>query len=198
MPRNLKWPILSVAGIFVILFYCAFTFTSIALFPGPFSPVNNWLSDLGNSSFSPNGAVFFNVGCVLTGLALFPFYGGLYKWYTNERRRKAMIVVTQAFGFISAFALIMIGVFSEDYAAQHGFWSAVFFVFNLVVLVLANISLITHPNFRRPIAYYGLIVALINLLFVGFSNTPLLEWFTVFTALGYAALLSYNTLRLPP
>jgi hypothetical protein len=53
----------------------------------------------------------------------------------------------------------------------------------------------THPKFLRPIAYYGFIVALINLLFVVASNTPVLEWFTVFTALGYVALLSYNTLR---
>ncbi|WP_455285769.1 DUF998 domain-containing protein [[Eubacterium] cellulosolvens] len=188
---------LSAAGILVIMLYCVFTFTSIALFPGPFNPVNNWLSDLGNSSFSPKGALFYNVGCVLTGLALFPFFAGFYKWYTKEKRRKLLMVITQAVGFIAAFALIMIGVFSEDYVAQHMFWSQVFFIFNLVVLILANVSLMIHPKFIRPIGYYGLVVAVINLLFVVFYNTPILEWFTVFTALGYVALLAYNTFRLP-
>jgi hypothetical protein len=167
----LKWPILVLAGILVIGFYCAFTFTSIALFPPPFSPVTNWLSDLGNSSFSPKGAVFYNVGCVLTGLALFPFFAGFYKWYTDEKWRKLLMTITQVVGFISAFALIMIGVFS------------------------ANASLMTHRKFMKLIGYYGLVVAAINLLFVAFSNTPLLEWFTVFTALGYVALLSYNTYK---
>jgi hypothetical membrane protein len=195
LSRNVRWPILSVAGVVVIVFYCAFTFTSIALFPTAFSPIDNWLSDLGNSSFSPRGAVFYNVGCILTGLALMPFFAGLYKWYTNERLRKVMIMVTQAAGLFSGFALIMIGVFSEDSMAQHVFWSDVFFAFNLIVLILANVSLMTHPKFLRPIAYYGFIVALINLLFVVASNAPVLEWFTVFTALGYVALLSYNTLR---
>jgi len=195
LSKNLRWPILAVAGIFVVLFYCAFTFTSIALFPTAFSPIDNWLSDLGNSSFNPSGAVFYNVGCILTGLALFPFFAGLYKWYTNERHRKVTILATQVVGFFSAFSLIMIGVFSEDYMTQHVFWSNAFFVFNLIVLILANISLMTHSKFRRPIGYYGLIVALINVLFVVFSNTPLLEWFTVFTALIYVALLSYNTLN---
>ena len=180
------------------MFYCAFTFTSIALFPEPFSPVNNWLSDLGNSSFSPRGAVFYNVGCILTGLALFPFFGGFYKWYTNEKPRRLLMMITQAVGFIAAFALIMIGVFSEDYMAQHVFWSDVFFVFNFIVLILANAALMTHSKFIRPIGYYGLVVAVINLLFVAFSNTPILEWFTVFTALGYVAFLSYNTLKLTP
>lgn len=180
----------------MILFYCAFTLTSIVLFPSAFSPVVNYLSDLGNSTFSPNGAWFYNAGCILTGLALFPFYAGLFEWYTKERKRKLLLVATEVVGLVSAFSLIMIGVFSEDSMAQHLFWSEVFFVFNLLVLILANVSLMTHPKFIKPIGYYGLVVAVVNLLFVVLTSTPLLEWFTVFTALAYAGLLAYNTLRL--
>ena len=182
----------------VIVFYCAFTLTSIALFPRPVSPVNVWLSDLGNSSYNPQGAIFYNVGCVLTGLALFPFFAGLYYWYTDEKWRKSLIVTTQAIGFIAAFALMMIGVFSEDSGAIHHLWSVAFFVFNLLVLILASVSLMTHRKFIRPIGYYGLVVAVINLFFVGLSYTSILEWFTVFTALGFVAFLSYNTLKTQP
>jgi len=107
-----------------------------------------------------------------------------------------MIVVSQTIGFLSAFSLIMIGLFSEDQLAQHLFWSDLFFVFNLIVLILANASLMTRPKFIRSIGYFGLAVAVVNLLFVVLSNTPLLEWFTVFTALGYVGLLAYNTLKL--
>ena len=71
--------ILSFAALFVILFFCAFTLTSITLFPSAFSPIVNYLSDLGNSAFNPKGAWFYNAGCILTGLALFPFYAGFYK-----------------------------------------------------------------------------------------------------------------------
>ena len=193
--RIAERPILSFAAVIVILFYCAFTFTSIALFPTAFSPVVNYLSDLGNSAFNPKGAWFYNTGCILTGLALLPFYAGFYEWYTSEKRRKFLMVATQIVGVISAFSLIMIGVFSEDSMAQHLLWSEVFFVFNLLVLIMANLSLMTHPKFIRPIGYYGLAVAVVNLLFVVLTSTPLLEWFTVFTALIYAGLLAYNTLR---
>jgi len=192
----LRWPILCPAGIAVIIFYCVFTFTSLALFPRPYSPVNNWLSDLGNSSFSPNGAVFFNIGCVLTGLALFAFYAGFHSWYTREYWRRCLLIATQAVGFCSALALVMIGVFSEDYPAQHSFWSQVFFVLNLAVLLLANTSLITHPDFIKPVGYYGYAVAAINLTLVLISTTPLIEWLTVSTALAYAGLLVYNTFKL--
>jgi len=193
--RPSKWAVLPIAGILVILFYCAFTFTSIVLFPRPLSPMSDWLSDLGNSSYNPQGAIFYNVGCVLTGLALFPFFAGFYYWYTDEKWRKSLIMITQAVGFIAAFALMMIGVFSEDAGAIHHLWSLMFFVFNLLVLTSANVSLMTHRKFIRPIGYYGLIVAVINLLLVGLAYTSILEWFTVFTALGYVAFLSYNTFR---
>jgi hypothetical membrane protein len=112
--------------------------------------------------------------------------GTLTKW------RKSLIVSTQAIGFIAAFALMMIGVFSEDSGATHHLWSVVFFAFNLLVLILTNVSLMTHRKFIRPIGYYGLVVAVINLLFTGLSYTSILEWFTVFTALGFVAFLSYN------
>jgi hypothetical membrane protein len=124
LPRSLNaWPILSVAAVFVIAFYLVFTGISISLFPTSFSPVVNFLSDLGNSTLSPNGAWFYDAGCVLTGLALFPFYFGFYKWYTRGTWRKVGMIGTQFVGFLSAFSLIMIGVFSEDNLAPHLFWS---------------------------------------------------------------------------
>ena len=179
-----------------MIIYCVFTFTSLLLYPTTYSPVINWLSDLGNSSFNPKGSILYNAGCVLTGVALFPFFIGLYKWYTDENWRRYSLIATQVIGSLAAFSLIMIGVFSEDYGWVHVFWSSVFFVLNLIVLVSIGASLFTHPSYIRPIAYYGFIVAAINLAFVLFFDKPILEWFTVFTALGYVGLLAYNMLRL--
>jgi hypothetical membrane protein len=191
----LRWPISCIAGVAVILFYCIFTFTSLALYPTSYSPIGNWLSDLGNSSNNPSGAIVYNVGCVFTGLALFPFFIGLYKWYTTETWRKVTLIATQTVGCLAAFSLIMIGVFSEDYMTWHVLWSSAFFVLNLIVLILVGASLFTHPAYIKLVAYYGFIVAAINLVFVLVHDTPILEWFTVFTALSYVSLLVYNMLR---
>ncbi|MFX1452863.1 MAG: DUF998 domain-containing protein [Promethearchaeota archaeon] len=188
----LKWPISCIAGILVIAFYCIFTFTSLALYPPPFSPIDNWLSDLGNSSYNPNGAIFYNLGCILTGISLFPFFIGLYRWYSEEIWQKVILIITQIVGCCAAFSLIMIGVFSEDFMEPHIFWSEVFFRLNLLVLILSAITLYFHSDFIKLIAIYGIVVAIINLLFVFIFDTPLLEWFTVFTALGYVGLIIYN------
>jgi hypothetical membrane protein len=193
----MKPPISSLAGVAIIVLYCVFTFSSWALFSTAYSPVNNWLSDLGNSSstHNPRGAILYNLGCILTGIMLFPFFIGLYKWYTDERWRKISLMISQAIGCLAGFALIMIGVFSEDAGSAHVLWSKIFFLLNLIVLVLVGASLFTHPRYIRAIAYYGFVVAAINLAFVFISDTPLLEWFTVFTALGYVGLMAYNMTR---
>jgi hypothetical protein len=101
---------------------------------------------------------------------------------------------------MSAFSLIMIGVFYENSlpAGAHGLWSYVFFVLNLLVLIFANISLITHRKFIKLIAIYGIVVAIINLAFVIIGTSSVIEWFTVFTALGYAGLLVINMLKAFP
>jgi hypothetical membrane protein len=192
----MKWSISSVAGAAVIVLYCVFTFSSWALFPTTYNPITNWLSDLGNSSYNPRGAIFYNLGGILTGIALFPFFIGFYKWHTKETWRKISIMITQAVGCAAAFALIMIGVFSEDSGWLHSLWSEVFFLLNMIVLVLAGASLYTHPRYIKEVGFYGFIVAAINLFFLFGSNTPILEWFTVFTALGYVGLLAYNMIKL--
>jgi hypothetical membrane protein len=149
--KHMKLPISSVAGVAVIVLYCVFTFSSWALFPTAYSPSTNWLSDLGNSTYNPRGAIIYDVACILTGIALFPFFIGFYKWYTAVRWRKASLVLTQAIGCAAAYALIMIGVFSEDSGSLHKLWSDVFFLLNLIVLVLTGASLFTDRRYTKAI-----------------------------------------------
>lgn len=192
----LKWPISCIGGLGVIVLYCVFTLISATKYPPPFSPIANWLSDLGSWSGNPNGAIFYNIGCVVTGLALFPFYIGLYKWYNRKMWRRIALTVGQVLGLISAFSLMMIGVFSADTGAPHLFWSASFFTVNFIVVLMVITSLMTHPEFKKLIGVYGYVVTVASLIFDLTVGGPLIEWFTVFTALGFAGLLVINMLMI--
>ncbi len=194
----LKFPISSITGILAIIIFCIFTFTAVALFPTYYSPVNNWLSDLGNSNFNPSGSIFFNLGCILTGIVLIPFFIGLYRWYTAKKWQKNLLIVAQIIGIFSAFTLIMIGIFSEDYGALHGLWSALFFVSLLLTMITLNISLLGHEKFKKWIGYYGFFAVLVDLtliistLFPNGLPIPLIEWLTTFISLSWVGLLVYN------
>jgi len=191
-----KWPLTSLSGIIVILLYCVFTLISWAFYPAPFSPWTNYLSRLGNFNYSPFGAYFYNLGCVLTGAALIPFFLGLNKWRSEGRLSKILLIGGQIVGILSAIALIMIGIFSEDQGSPHMTASSTFFVLNFIVLILTNVALLWHPKFLKVIAVYGFSVNVLSLGFELAVGGPLVEWFTVFGSLGFVALLSFNSLSL--
>lgn len=182
-------------GIVVIVIYPIFTFISLSLFSTAFSPVVNWLSDLGNSTLSPHGSIFYNLGCILTGSALVPFFAGMSIWNVEDPRKKAIFFVLEGFGLLEGISLIMIGVFSEDTPDMHNLWSDIFFFANMVVQLLASFALLAHPRYFKWISAYGFVTSGINVIFViTLGNSPVLEWLTVFTALAFAGLIVVNTL----
>ena len=124
-----------------------------------------------------------------------PFFVGFMQWFTENKWQKLLVILTQLTGFVDAFGLIMIGVFSENFLPQHMFWSSFFFGTNIFVLLFASIALWTNPNFYKGIAIYGIAIAAVNFVFaILLSNSPLLEWVTVFTALGFAGLIVINAI----
>jgi hypothetical membrane protein len=190
-----------IAGAALIVVFCAFTLASIVLFPGPFSPVENWLSDLGNTKMNPQGNWFFNIGCILTGLLLYPFFKGLDAWKSVNNGR--LLSAGRLSGAVSALSLVMIGIFCEDYDFYHLFWSGAFFISLLFTMAALTLSMFGNGRFIRPIGYYGVIVIAIDVVFIAIkvlslmqgSTLPmneLFEWFTVFTGLAWAGLVVIN------
>ncbi|MHA1742404.1 MAG: DUF998 domain-containing protein [Candidatus Thorarchaeota archaeon] len=185
--------VLIVGGILTVVLYCVFTFTSWALYPGAYWPTENYLSRLGDFLYSPFGAYFYNAGCILTGLALFPFFLGLRFWQGDDMVGRIVLILGQLLGLCAAVALVMIGVFSEDTGSPHMTASATFFLLNFIVLVLVNVALLANPCFPRWIAVYGIVIDLFSLSLALTIGGPITEWITVFGSLLFVALTSIHT-----
>lgn len=191
-----KWPLTTISGVVVILLYCSFTLVSWALFPEPYGPITHYLSRLGNIDESPIGAYFYNMGCILTGIALIPFFLSLRVWHTESKPQVILFILGQCIGVLAAFALIMIGIYSEDQGSPHMTASSTFFVLNFIVLILVNLALLWHPTFIKPIALYGFLLNVATLSLELVMHGPIIEWITVFGSLFFVALISINSLRL--
>ena len=199
----LKWPKTSITGLVGITTYCIFTLVSFSFFPNNFDPINYNLSTLGDFYDNPNGAIFYNVGMVLTGLASIPFYVGLYNWFMI-RKKSNLDVVALVAGIINALAIMMAGIFSEteETYSQHVFWSILIFISFLPVLIFVNISILNQPDFSNLVAYYGFGVSLIDmsflvlLIFTGVdTNFPLFEWFAVFSYISWIGVLAFSIIQ---
>jgi len=200
--RSLTYFACILGGLLGNISYFLCFFISLSLYPLPFSPVNNWMSDLGNSSYNPQGAIWFNIANILSGVGLVLFYVGFSVWYGEEGKQNFLMKLTQVAGFLNAFAIVMVGIFSEDYGAFHGVLAGLFFHTNLVVLIFTFLAFRSLPQFPKWIARYCLLVAGLNLSFIVFSFTvfymfplPLLEWMTVVAGYPLVGLFLAKMIR---
>jgi hypothetical protein len=65
---------LASTAIVASIIYLAFTAIALAYYPQTYSPLTNWLSDLGNPTVNPSGALYYDAGGVVTSVALIFFF----------------------------------------------------------------------------------------------------------------------------
>ncbi|MFX0140457.1 MAG: DUF998 domain-containing protein, partial [Candidatus Hodarchaeota archaeon] len=163
-----KWPISCIVGVLILIITYVSMIVSVSLAPPPFSPLNNYMSSLGNSSYNPNGAIIYNSSVIATGFLFIVFFIGFYEWYTDIRLDKILLRWTQLVGFLLAITIILTGFFSEDFKPQHVFWSIVAGIFGFLVQISIAFYLIKQKESIKKISYsiFGLMVLYIMLLFI--------------------------------
>src|SRR5271169_866135 len=113
--NSMNIPLTSLGDILTLGIFYALTLVSKILYNEPYSPFNNWLSDLGNSSKNPLGHIYFDIGCFFLGFAIIIQTVGLVKWKTINHDQDYLIPISQYCGFFMAIAVIMVGIFPEDH-----------------------------------------------------------------------------------
>lgn len=208
MGMNYKGVYLNLLGLIAFAFFSVFTLTSLALYPTTYTPLYDWLSNLGNIFLNPNGAIFFNLGCIISGLILIPFIINFHRWNPTRRYQKILVYSVIVLGIYACISLIGVGLFPETNIKMHIIAASGVFGTLFLMIILLSIALKEHPQFMRKVLYWGVIAILTDLIFVillrlpqyhdalaDFNPTiplPGLEWASVYTSLIWIALLSFN------
>ena len=188
-------PVSFIAGLLVTLFYLSFALLAFWHFPGIYSPLSNWLSDLGSPKLNPQGAIFYNLGIIATGLLLLPFFLGLYRWrMEGSRIQNAMLVLTCALGLLGGLAMILSAVFPIDHIEQHRFWSISLYILLGTAFVFSATALRYDRRFPRWALGLGIVTGLVDILSGIFHEVYLLEWITVAMLLVYVLILGIMTI----
>ena len=170
----------AVAGALSILVYLCFTVISYAYYPASYNPRDNWLSDLGNGSLNPSGALLYRLGCILTGALLALFFVGLRVMRQGQPKKVTIFFsLSQGFGLIAALALVLTGIFSMGAHASHSFWSAVLYISFGTAVFFCGWAFLYLPRFSRSLSYLALAITMINWLMSAFNKTHFLEWIVV-------------------
>ncbi len=183
-----------ITGILAVLCYLTFTVFAYSRYPLPYSPTSNWLSDLGNANINPQGAIFYNIGIISTALLLIVFFFGLSVWKIEGNRAQGiMLRLTQAFGILGAFCMILSAIFPINLFKIHSFWSSSLYIMLSTAFLFSVAMLRYHQNVPRWLLVLGVSIALMVILTSFLQNVYLLEWITVFLLLSYVALLGIET-----
>lgn len=193
MNRLAGRPLALAGGLGAISAYLVCSTAAWLLYPGSFSPLKNWLSDLGNPIRNPAGAVWYNVGCVVTALALLLFIRSLSWWRSASFSGNTLIGTSQVTGLASVLSLALIGVYSENDLRRHMIYSNWFFACFPLFILLFSTGLITQRN-RKRIGLVGLGVVVIGLWFhLVFPGSRPMEWGTELAFLMYVGMVAWNT-----
>jgi len=190
----------SIAGYLAIITLVLALAISICLAPHDFSPFDYWIEDYGMPAENPTGAIFYDIGFMLTGVLLGTYMIGFYRWYTTNPWYNAFAAVGHLSGGISTIILVL-----EGYTLMTGFdrpliWSVSFFLFVMIAMVVATAGMAIRPNQSEDTIVIGAAtIALILLLATAlyFNIAPVIsEWLAVLFMLVWVALAARDMYRL--
>jgi hypothetical protein len=192
------WAITSSAGIAAAVVYLIFALVAFLKYPGPYGPLTNWLSDLGNPIDNPSGAIFYRLGCTLSGLALVLFYVKLRIWNTERRGTRVLITVAQCAGVFSAISLIVSAMFPLGTSTEiHSLWSMMLYISLGFFLTFSATALMKNPAFKKGFGYYAFLTAGVNLAFGAILHEIFwAEWISVGMFIVYILMIAYNSMTL--
>jgi hypothetical membrane protein len=183
-------------AILAVLGYLVFALLAFRRYPLPYSPTTNWLSDLGNPNLNPQGAIFYNIGIISTALFLIVFFMGLYVWKIEGNKvQLIMLRLTQAFGILGAFCMMMSGIFPINLYKIHAFWSTSLYILLSTGFVFSAAALRYHLRVPRWLLILGISSAVMVILTSFFPTAYVLEWITVLLFLLYVVLVGMETKR---
>ena len=146
-------PIL-IFGLLTAITFAAAVTIGYSLLPEKFSLLSNWVSDLGNPAINPEGAKYFNYGCLLTAFFFFQFDLVLCDIKTRSKKRKVLLAISEVFGVFSASAMVGLALFHAGqptithylFASTVLFFASTFFLGTVYALkrfrILKNLALL--------------------------------------------------------
>jgi hypothetical membrane protein len=172
-----------------------------------FSPLNHWVSELGEIGVS-SLALVFNIGLIVGGVAFALFMTAL-----GLLRRTRLAWTYATIGCVAGISCALVGVFPMNQRAIHIVVALGFFVLGWIAVALASIDIWRRPDprFARWLPALGAITVALFLMFLSvyipylytgtgsdrpqLSAATVLEWLVAVGLIGWVLAASFTWWR---
>jgi hypothetical membrane protein len=187
-----------VSSLLLIISYVTWAGLAFVHFRLPYSPTRNWLSDLGNPRINSSGALYYNLGMVMTAALVLVFFLSLFRFrLQNNRIQNIMTVLTVVFGAGGSVGMAMSAVHPINQLALHSQWCMVLFISLGTAFGFSVAMFRYYTRYPRWLLVVGAIVALVDMgVGIFFSDVPICEWIVVTLFLSYCLGLGIATQQL--
>ena len=96
-------------------------------------------------------------------------------------------------GFVACFGIIMQAIYRADFWPEHFYYSAVHWVADMFLLMVAPIALFLHKQYYKPISIVGIVATVFNVYYIAtWGHDAWVEWITAISTLVFAVLVGAN------
>jgi hypothetical protein len=192
-------PILKYAGIAAAAVYIVFTFIS-HLFNTVLTPTTDWLSNYGSPVLNPSGALFYNLGCILTATILVVFYFGISQWYRGGRVAKKYTICyicAQVSGLAASCCLVVASLFPIGTSSLHNTFGMMNMIGINCFMSFMSVAIFMHPHVNKAVGILGILTAAFNIITTNaFKNLYIAEWIYFSLFIIYIVLITINYVKL--
>ena len=175
----------------------------------PFSPLNHFVSELGELAQSELAGLF-NLSLIIGGVCFAVFMSGL-----SASRPELLRLLAGVVGVLAGIGGAFTGVFPMDHGAAHGLAASIFFNLGWIAVALASLDFVLHrdPRLSRGHAILGFVTVVAFIAFIReVANTSALgrlvvpearpdiwavaalEWLTIVGIVGWVLSVSVSWL----
>ncbi len=180
----------SAIAFLAVISYLIFALAAFSRYPLSYSPAQNWLSDLGDAIRNPQGAAFYNLGILFTGLLLLLFFFSVSSWKIENRKiQNRMVEITQVLGTLGSIAMMLSAVFPINRMPQHQVFSMALYILLGSAFAFSVAALRYQPLCPRWALAVAALTAVMDIFSGIFHEVTFMEWATVTLFLAYLLIL---------
>lgn len=190
----------AICGILGGLLFVILTFADMLIYPGGYSFVDNYFSELGATVINGQPAllnyILFILACSSAAICSIPFWLAIRTEFTETSTLKFLGYIGTILGVLAAPFLSALALFAGDiFPLQHGLSTLIFFILYASAIIIYSIGMLVNKDYSSVLSIVGFVAAAMCFLLIFFIPTALMQKIAVYSLVLWSAFQGYYLLR---